>query len=292
VEFAVSPGPIGYARQHQVIWQIERVEPGRATPEPDPRWPNRVSEDMGDKAYGLLMAHLYGFLVPYTKVIGRIVPPFEFGERTKSPEPCWRRTCPRLPEPGLFATKHGQIDPFALMQEEDPAGAKISAIIFQDDVEAVYSGAAITDAEGGIIIEGKPGHGDDFMIGVEAPDMALPEHVRDAVQNVWTKACEVFGPVQFEWCYDKTGTLWIVQFHVRPSSSVGNVICPGEAKHFEIFEVSRGLEAFRPLVARAKKEGFGIILKGDVGITSHFGDLLRREQIPSRMERTAVFAHP
>ena len=30
----------------------------------------------------------------------------------------------------------------------------------------------------------------------------------------------------------------------------------------------------------------------DVGITSHFGDLLRRDKIPSKLKRVAVFAYP
>lgn len=285
IEFSVHPGPVGYAKEHQIIWQIEKTERGKEIPEPKPYWSNRVSEDMGDKAYGLLVAHLYNFLVPHTKVVGRVIPPFEFGERTGSPEPCWRRTCPKVQQPGLFTTKHGHIDPFALMQEEDPDATKIAAIIFQDNVEAIYSGAAITDAAGDIVIEGKTGHGDEFMIGTEAPDTSLPEHVEDAVRNVWERAYAVFGPVRFEWCYDKTGTVWIVQFSVGQSATVGDVIYPGEPQHFEVFEANQGLEALRPLAEQAKEERFGIILKGNVGITSHFGDVLRRNQVPSRLER-------
>ena len=286
VEFSVHPGPVGYARQHQIIWQIEQTEYGYKIPEPKPHWPNRVSEDMGDKAYGLLIAHLYGFLVPRTKVVGRIIPPFEFGEETRSPESCWRRTCPKVQHPGLFATKHGQIDPFALMQKEDPNGTQIAAIIFQDDVEATYSGAAITNAAGEAIIEGKMGHGDDFMVGAGIPDTNLPDYVKDAVHNVWEKACAMFGPVRFEWCYDKTGALWIVQFHVGQSASIGSVIYPGEPQRFKVFKVSRGLEALRLLIERAQQEKFGIVLRGKVGITSHFGDVLRRNQIPSRLDQT------
>lgn len=285
VEFSVHPGPVGYGRQHQIIWQIEQVERGRGVPEPKPYWPNRVSEDMGDKAYGLIMAHLYGFLVPRTRVVGRVIPPFEFGVKTHSPEACWRRTCPKVQQPGLFTTKHGQIDPFALMQTEDPAGTQIAAIIFQDDVEAVYSGAAISDAVGDVIIEGKGGYGDDFMVGAGGQDASLPEHVIDAVHNIWEKACSMFGPIRFEWCYDKTGTVWVVQLHVGQSASVGNVIYPGEPERFELFEVRHGLEALRLVVERARQEKFGVILKGNVGITSHFGDVLRRDQVPSRLDR-------
>ena len=286
VEFSVHPGPVGYAKQHQIIWQIEQTELGREIPEPIPHWPNRVSQDMGDKAFGLLIAHLNGFLVPHTRVVGRVIPPFEFGQHTHSPEACWRRTCPKVQQPGLFTTKHGQVDPFALMQEEDPEGKQIAAMLFQDDVEATHSGATITDAEGKAIIEGKAGHGDNFMIGLESPDRNLPEHVMDSVHNIWEKAYKTFGPIRFEWCYDKCGTLWLVQFHIGESASFGIIIYPGTVRHFEVFEVNLGLERLRQFVERAKIEKFGIILKGNVGITSHFGDVLRRNQVPSRLERT------
>ncbi len=288
VEFSVHPSRVGYHRQHQIIWQFEKTEHGGDIPEPKPHWPNRISVDMGDKAYGLLMAHLYKLRVPRTLVIARAIPPFAFGEETGSPETCWRRTCPRIQQPGLFTTKHGQIDPFALMHAEDPDGTKIAAMIFQDDVEAVYSGAAATDAVGHVIIEGKAGNGDDFMIGVRGPDANLPEYVRDAVRGVWERACSLFGPVCLEWCYDKSGTLWIVQFHVGQSASIGDIIYPGEPNRFEIFEVRRGLPELRLLIARAEQEGFGVVLKGGVGITSHFGDVLRRNRIPSRLERSAI----
>jgi len=286
VEFSVHPGPVGYGKEYQIIWQIESTERGQEIPEPKLFWPNRVSKDIGDKGYGLLMAHLYNFLVPRTKVVGRVIPPFEFGETTGSPEPCWRRTCPIIQQPGLFTTKHGQIDPFALMQKEDPDGSRIAAILFQDNVDSVYSGAAITDAAGGVIIEGIAGHGDEFMIGKNAPETNLPEHVKDAVKNIWEKACIVFErPVRFEWCYDKTGTVWIVQFHIEQSSSIGNVIYPGEPQRFVVFKIEAGLEKLRVLAQQAKEEQFGVILEGRVGITSHFGDILRRYQIPSRIHQ-------
>jgi hypothetical protein len=285
VEFSVHPGPVGYGREHQIIWQVERMAHGRFVPEPTLRWPNRVSEDMGDKAYGLVMAHMKGLLVPHTRVVGRVIPPFEFGEPTGSSAPCWRRTCPKIQQPGLFTTKHGQIDPFELMQREDPDGSKIASILFQDAIDAEWSGAAITDAHGNLLIEGKVGSGDAFMVGREGPAAELPEHVRDAVANVWEKATSIFGPVRFEWCYDDKGTVWIVQLHVGQSTSVGDVIFPGEAPEFREFPVERGIEAFRQFVEEANREGFGILLCGNVGITSHFGDILRRNKIPSRLVR-------
>jgi hypothetical protein len=50
------------------------------------------------------------------------------------------------------------------------------------------------------------------------------------------------------------------------------------------FEVSDGIEALRELIGRVRGTGEGIVLVGRVGVTSHLGDLLRRAQIPSRIE--------
>ena len=51
------------------------------------------------------------------------------------------------------------------------------------------------------------------------------------------------------------------------------------------FKVKQGLEALRQLIPLAEKELVGIRLIGDVGITSHFGDILRKAKIPSRISR-------
>jgi len=284
VEFSVHPGPVGYRRQHQVIWQIEKTQRRSSIPNPKPQWPNKVSEDMGDKAYGLLMAHLYSFPVPKTRVVGRHFPPFEFGKETGSSEQSWRRVCSRVPQPGLFTTKRGQIDPFALIKNEDPDGTQIAALIFQDNVEASYSGAAAADGKGNLIIEGKFGSGDDFMVGKVAGEK-LPKVVRDSVKSTWVKASKIFGPVRFEWCSDKNGIIWILQLHTGKTTLVDNIIYPGKPKYFETFDTSKGLASFHKLIEEAKQDKFGIILKGNVGFTSHFGDLLWRNEIPSRLER-------
>ena len=41
------------------------------------------------------------------------------------------------------------------------------------------------------------------------------------------------------------------------------------------------------LIARIEGTGEGVVLIGHVGVTSHFGDLLRRARIPSRIEEPA-----
>ena len=48
------------------------------------------------------------------------------------------------------------------------------------------------------------------------------------------------------------------------------------------FDPSLGLEALRELIA-SLGAGEGVEVAGDVGVTSHAGDLLRRAAVPSRL---------
>ena len=51
------------------------------------QWPNRFSDMLGDKTFGLIMADQIGLYVPRTMVLNRSVAPFTFGEPTGNPEP-------------------------------------------------------------------------------------------------------------------------------------------------------------------------------------------------------------
>jgi hypothetical protein len=62
------------------------------------------------------------------------------------------------------------------------------------------------------------------------------------------------------------------------------VIFPGEPERFHPLETAQGIDALRALIARIEGTGEGVVLIGHVGVTSHFGDLLRRARIPSRIE--------
>jgi hypothetical protein len=48
--------------------------------------------------------------------------------------------------------------------------------------------------------------------------------------------------------------------------------------------VAEGIGALRELIAGVDGSGDGVVLVGRVGVTSHFGDLLRRARVPSRIE--------
>ncbi|MDO8571179.1 MAG: hypothetical protein Q7R79_00680 [bacterium] len=283
VEFSVHPGPVGYFGTKIIIWQAEdMLAPSEVA---TPMWPNRYSVHMGDKAFGLLMAWLHDFPVPHTQVFGRVIPPFSFGDEVHSGEGCWIRTCPRRQEPGRYTTKRGWLDPFMLMEQEDPERKYIAAIIAQQGIKAGYSGAAITGSDGNAIIEGKEGRGDKFMLG-EVGAAELPKNVAHDVLALWYALRETFGVVRFEWVYDSYHRkAWIVQLHGGASQSVGSEIYPGEAVRWVDFKVPGDLEDLRFLSKQAREEKFGIRLVGNIGITSHPCDILRRDKIPSRLSR-------
>ena len=291
VEFSIHPLRRGYLNEHTIVWELEDV--GVSEVETEVRWPNLFSRFIGDKAFGLMMADLLGLPVPETIVIGRNVAPFSFGRPTGSAE-VWIRTCPTTPVPGKFTTQRGWRDPFKLLHDEDPEGTAIASILRQAGVEAEYSGALVVSgdensSEQSITIEGTRGFGEEFMTGKEAAT-ELPAEVVKRVRDLYERARAHLGPVRMEWVADRE-KVWVVQLHRGSTQSSGSVIYPGEASHFHRFKVERGLEALRRLTSEVRGTDQGVILVGDVGVTSHFGDVLRRAEIPSRVE-TAPVQHP
>lgn len=93
----------------------------------------------------------------------------------------------------------------------------------------------------------------------------------------------VLGDVSCEWVYDGT-YVWIVQLNQLKHASYKNVIVEGNPEKYISFDVSSGLEALRKLVLEIQGNNIGIKLIGNVGITSHFGDVLRQHDIPSFIE--------
>jgi hypothetical protein len=276
VEFSIHPTPRGWRGTHTLLWEIEE---GAGAREARPaRWPNRFSRHVGDKAFGLLVADQLGLPVPSTTVIGRRVAPFSFGQPTGSNE-TWLRTAPREPEPGLFTTTRGWRDPFTLLAVEDPDG-HIAAVIAQAGVRAAWSGAAIVSGDQRIIVEGRRGEGDLLMLGEALPE-ALPSRIEADVCKAHTRLSEVLGPVRIEWVHDGD-RVWIVQLHVGATGTTSTVVVGGEADCWIEFDAPSGLVGLRALLDAAPA-GAGVAIKGDVGLTSHIADLLRKAGRPARM---------
>lgn len=276
-EFSVHPRARGWRRGHTLLWEQESGVP--TAPAPTARWPNRFSRMIGDKAYGLLVANALGVHVPRTLVIGRRVAPFTFGTATGSPE-VWTRTCPYEPHPGLYTTVKGWTDPFALLQREDAEGKVLASVLRQDAVEASHSGAAIVGAEGALAIEGRRGEGDRLMLGLDRPE-ALPAQVLEDVRSVHHRLCEILGPVRLEWVHDGV-KVWVVQLHLGATATAGSVLVPGTAQSWVEFRVEEGLERLRQTLEELPA-GAGLVLIGEVGVTSHVADLVRRAGAPARL---------
>jgi len=279
VEWTIHPLKRGYRREHTTLWEMET--PGPPPVAPRIEWPHRFSRHLGDKAFGLVIADALGLSVPRTMVFPRRLAPFTFGTGTGSSE-TWLRTCPLEQVPGRFTTHRGWIDPFRLLREEDPEGDAIASVLAQEGVDARHSGALLAGPDGEPLVEGVVGRGDDFMLGRKPPE-ELPAGVESSLKDLYRRAAGRLGAVRFEWVHDGARP-WIVQLHRGAAVSSGRVIFPGDAEIYRSLEISQGIDALRELIAKVQGTEEGIVLLGRVGVTSHFGDLLRRARIPSRIE--------
>lgn len=280
VEFSIHPMRHGYRNSHTLIWEIEETP----TPTIDngfPSWPSRFSRLLGDKAFGLLVAHLAGLRVPSTLVIARQLAPFRFGRETSTGE-IWIRTCPKVQAPGKYTTHHGWIDPFKLLTSEDAVDNQLSSVLSQDGVDAQFSGALRTLGSGEPLVEGVAGTGERFMLGEVSPE-ALPDSVVASVREIFDLAVDAMGPVRMEWVFDGEH-VWVVQLHRQSQPESAWMIYPGDPDRFLPFEVARGLTELRSLIEFVGKTREGIRLIGNVGRTSHMCDLLRQARIPSFKE--------
>lgn len=277
VEFSLHPRPCGWRKTNILVWEYADRESPREKPQLV--WPNKFSRLIGDKVFGLLVAHHLGLPVPWTTVVSRRIAPFSFGRSTDWDEH-WIRTAPPEQAPGVFSTHRGWRDPFVLLQGEDPGGKGIASVLSQAGVNPAYSGALIVGADGTAIIEGRPGTGDALMLGEAQPE-DLPESIIRDVQELYSKAIAALGPVRFEWVHD-CKQAWIVQLHRGATETDHMNLTLGEANDWIEFDITAGLAALRLFLAKLPVST-GVILKGRVGLTSHLADLVRKAKVPAKI---------
>lgn len=288
VEFSIHPNRQGVKKEHTIIWEYEyykNIDYQRTI-----LWPNNFSKFIGDKVFGLLVADSLGIRVPRSTVISRKIAPFSFGIETGLKEK-WIRTCPVKKVPGKYYTGSSWIDPFELMNKEeakDSEGLSIASIISQDGIEPLYSGACLIRLnEDEDLIEGVSGRGDKFMVGEESRK-ELPQNVIDKVKSLNNEIRShhnILGDVSIEWVYDGE-YVWLVQLNQLKDKNGdnylnSNVIVQGNPSHYEKVFVEDGLDSLRNKIKLIKGKNIGIELIGNVGVTSHFGDILRLADIPS-----------
>lgn len=278
IEFSIHPQKRGWHGEHTIIWEEEVLEPSSYVPYYI--WPNAFSKFLGDKAYGLLIAFLVGARVPHTTVYPRVkkLDGYSFGTHTGSDE-IWTRTCPAVPVPGKYSTFPTKVEPFALMEKEDPENVILASCIHQSNVPGEYSGVVLTGASGDLIIEGVKGAGVDFMLGEAAP-VSLPVSIRNDLVILAEKLSVLRQPVRFEWVHDGA-VPWVVQLHLGAVPSINRTIYPGTPKEFIRFDMNDGLEALRTLAEELKDGDTGLTIVGNIGLGSHVADVLRKAKIPS-----------
>jgi hypothetical protein len=277
VEFSLHPRPCGWRKTNILVWEYADQESLREKPQLV--WPNKFSRLIGDKAFGLLVAHHLGLPVPWTTVVSRRIAPFSFGRSTDWNEH-WIRTAPPEQAPGLFSTHRGWRDPFVLLQGEDPEGHGIASVLSQAGVNPAFSGALIVGADGTPIIEGRPGTGDALMLGEAQPEDLPGPIIRD-VRELYSKAVAALGPVRFEWVHDRKQA-WIVQLHRGATETDHMNLTSGDANDWIEFDITAGLAALRLFLAKLPVST-GVVLKGRVGLTSHLADLVRKAKVPAKI---------
>jgi len=276
VEFSIHPKRRGFQRSHTIIWEVEQAVDHNA--DFDTVWPNNFSRFIGDKAFGLLIADELGASVPKAILFARNVAPFSFGKETGLHE-IWFRTCPIEKTPGRYPTYFGWVDPFKLMNSEKDL-KNVTSILSQKSVDAVYSGAAVPSKKE-LLIEGVEGFGDEFMIGKASPDK-IPANVIREINEIYLVLKKQLGEINFEWVYDGT-KVWLVQLSKSTILSSSKMIYPGKVNNYMKFKVDNNLEELRNLIKNLPPNT-GIELIGKIGITSHFGDVLRNAHIPSKLK--------
>ena len=276
IEFSVHPRKVGCRNEQILIWEFSPSVLGK-TPTIIPSWPNNFSKLLGDKIFGLLVADSYGIPVPFGTVVGRRVAPFSFGTHTNSKE-TWIRTAPIVQQPGRFTTTSEWVDPYELMQLEDPTNSMIQALIFQEGILARYSGATLPGNQG-VIIEGVMGKGDDFMAGTASPN-SLPQNIYNDVKDIAALAETAIGcPVRIEWVHDGIRP-WVVQLHVIPEAlSILKKNDFSTVNQWVIFNPIHGISELVETIKNVNPVTTGIKISGSIGITSHIGDLLRKNKI-------------
>jgi hypothetical protein len=279
VEFSIHPLRCGWRNTHTILWELEEV--GDVDLFPNIQWPNDFSEFIGDKVFGLLLAYVSGWRVPRTTVLSRTLKPFSFGHVTPT-DVSWIRTCPRIPVPGKFSTVRGWTDPFKMLADEDPTAREIASVAIQSEVPPAYSGALLTSIETDPIIEGVAGYGDSLMLGQATPTQ-LPKTVENRVRELYDLLWHDLGSIRLEWV-DDGNDIWVLQLQQETAKSSGTIIVPGNTERFIEFQADEGLEKLRAIV-RSVEPNTGVILIGNVGMTSHMADVLRRAEIPSRLVR-------
>ena len=106
-------------------------------------------------------------------------------------------------------------------------------------------------------------------------------NIVESVKAAHRRLENALGPVRFEWVHDGD-RVWIVQLHLGATHSTSKMLVPGDAKEWIHFDVRHGLEKLR-VALQTLRPGDGLALVGNVGLTSHIADVVRKAGTPARI---------
>lgn len=292
IEFSLHPIRRGWRHTNFIVWQYEQLSArdlGHVG-----QWPNAFSRLLGDKAFGLLIAHGSGVPVPRTTVYTRRLFPFTFGTPTGSGG-LYMRTCPEEKAPGFYPSRKGWCDPYAVLADSrylDEEGFEplqplpasfpkdvrpLASVLCQESIRPKYSGRLIVNADQAVLVDGVRGGGEAFMLGQGRGE--LPDSIIDEVKKTYDSLAPL-GPVEFEWVHDGH-QVWIVQLHLakvdrRIMSNLGGV--EWEEFHYSGPAV---IEQFRNMARRLQGTGKGVRVHGNVSPLSHVGEIAMHYGVPA-----------
>ena len=283
VEFSIHPAPRGCNNKNTIIWQSEQ-RPGENI-KPLMNWPNAFSRMIGDKTYGLLVAHLNGFLVPRTIVYNDRLFPFVFGIQTGSTQVV-TRTSPAVKEPGYYLSKRGWYDPYDVLKgriliptprNDKNRPSPLRSVLVQQEIPAEYSGRALNMSTNEVHIEGVSGSGDNFMLGDQGAE-PLPNAVKKAVIKCMDRVNSLIGSCSLEWVFSG-GYVWVVQLNPLDLATRSNAKDP--SIEWVTFNYKKNMiEDFRRKVFEIKGSGKGVEVIGNVSPLSHLGEIAEVYGVP------------
>jgi hypothetical protein len=104
-----------------------------------------------------------------------------------------------------------------------------------------------------------------------------------AVSAAHAALSDRLGAVRIEWVHDGS-RVWILQLHRGATDTGGDVLVPGEAAHWFDIGAQQPLAEIRAAL-ESLPEGAGVQIIGDIGLTSHVADVVRKRGRPARLIR-------
>lgn len=319
VEFTIYPKKIGYNNNHLVIWEYTKLHKDQHPVTPSYNDVNTLSKYIGNKAYGILLASIFGMRVPKSVLYFYDSPDkIDFHTWTNRKEyitfGCTSnrdvngsnkskirvRTCPKYNKPGLYSTllldRSKTVSlPHAVREfmykENLQTGDALASCVLEHNLDSRYSGTVLCKVypdkkKYDLRVECVRGDGESYMLGDDTSFTTIPKWVRTQIENqciLLNNYLDYKIDVKLEWVATKY-KVYIVQMQFTNIAEDTTVIYSGDMKNAVVFDASLGLDALTMFIdnmLRDKGKIVPVILKGKVGIGSHLVDVLRVNHIPS-----------